>query len=432
MSRRVLVIGGGLAGLTAGLAAARAGASVTIANLGQGVHHLFSGCVDVMGSAPAPLSATRRGVGGEVKPPPTPPVSRGEGCSPLAAIELLAKTHPDHPHSKVGAAQVRRALRQFLDDMTAAGMRYEGDGETARRVATTLGTIRTTALVPATMAIEPERIEAACNINACQNFAAELFAGELARRIGKPVAPLHFRHGARRHDVLGVSRQFRDPDFVAAFGAFLRQRAAGRVVAIPAVLGVEGADDVKAKLEGAFGGVLCELPGQPPSLAGLRVFVALRRALLDASVRLVQNARVVGPLLGGGALIGVRMKTGHVVRNETADAVVLASGHLVSGGIVGDRDGLREAIFNLPLSGQPQPPFFHERFLWAGGHSALSTGVAVNETLQPLADGRIVHENLFACGDILAGFDPYRERSGGGAALATGDLAGRLAAGGAR
>jgi anaerobic glycerol-3-phosphate dehydrogenase len=49
--------------------------------------------------------------------------------------------------------------------------------------------------------------------------------------------------------------------------------------------------------------------------------------------------------------------------------------------------------------------------------------------LRPKRGAQVAYENLFACGDILGGFDPYRERSGGGVALSTALVAGRLAAG---
>jgi glycerol-3-phosphate dehydrogenase subunit B len=133
-------------------------------------------------------------------------------------------------------------------------------------------------------------------------------------------------------------------------------------------------------------------------------------------------------LTAGSRVRGVRLQVGTTLREEAADAVVLATGHLVSGGLLADRERLVEPIFDAPVSGPTEPPYFNEAFLASSGHPVLSTGVEVDERLRPAAAGRPVVDNLFACGDILAGFDPYRERSGGGVALATGGCAGRFAA----
>lgn len=408
MSRRVAVIGGGLAGLTAALAAARAGANVTLIVGGQGVHHLFSGCLDVLAY---PAGATE-------------PVEK-----PLAAVAKLAAENPRHPYALVGADRLRRALAFFRQELAAAGVELLGDGETQRRVVTAFGTLRPTALVPATMAAAPERIAAVCNLSGFGNFSAALTAGELGRRLGRTVAALDFAGPAARRDAIGLSRALARPDYAAALGDFLRVQAPGQTVLIPAVLGPDNTLAVKRGIEERFGGELCEAPGQPPSLPGLRLFTALRRRVLDAGVRVAQAARVVGPVVENGRLTGLRVKTGPFEQIETADAFVLATGHLVSGGLIGDRDGLREPVFALPVVGASGRPYFDAAFLSPDGHPALATGVATDDRLRPLSGELPLFDNLFAGGDILAGFDPYRERSGGGVAVATGDLAGRYAAG---
>lgn len=408
MSRRVVVIGGGLAGLTAALAAARAGASVTLIAGGQGVHHLFSGCLDLLAYPPGASEPTKR---------------------PLAAIEDLIRAHPGHPYALVGGDPLRQALTAFRADLAAAGVELLGDGETQRAVVTAMGTLRPTALAPVTMAAEPAHIDAVCNLNGFRNFSSALVAVELSRRVGRPVAALDFAGPAKRRDAIGLSRALAEPAYAEAFGEFLREQAPGQVVLIPALLGIENALTVKDGIEKIFGGRLCEAPGQPPSLPGLRLFTALRRRALDADVRIVQAARVVAPVVENGRLTGLTIKAGPRERIENAEAFVLASGHLVSGGLVGDRERLREPVFGLPVVGAAGSPYFATTFLSPDGHPVMSAGVAVDRFLRPLSDDRPVFDNLFAAGDILAGFDPYRERSGGGVAVATGDLAGRRAAG---
>ena len=409
MSRRVLVIGGGLSGIGAALAAARAGAEVTQLIAGQGMHHLFSGCIDVLAY---------------------PPEAAEPVDCPLEAVAELIKQNPEHPYAKVGLDGLRLALADFVADVSGQGLDYRGDGARQRQVLTVIGAVRHSALVPATMDVAPARIDAVCNINRFVNFSATLLSREISARTGKAIAALDFDDSAFRRDSLGIARLFDDAKFAAAFGSFLGKHAPGKIVAVPALLGRSGVSSTVPDIESAFGGRLIETPGQPPSLPGLRLFGALRRLTLDAGVRVVQGARAVWPLVEKSRLVGVAVQVGQTYREERADALVLATGHLVSGGVVGERSGLREVLFDLPIAGESGPPFFSRNFLMTGGHPALGTGVAVDDRLRPVEAGATKYDNLFACGDILAGFDPYSERSGGGVALATGGKAGKMAAGG--
>jgi len=408
MRRRVLVIGGGIAGLTASLEAAQAGAEVTILQAGQGAHHLFSGCIVVL-----------------AYPDPDGPAAE----NPLVEIVKLAGSRPEHPYAKVGAAMVREALTSFIARLDAQGLVYHGSGETLRRVATALGTIRLTGLVPDTMNGDPAQIDVVCNVGFFRNFAEGMIAAELGRRTGRAIASLSYGFEQGRRDAVGIAGQLCAADRCAALGEFLRELAPGKTVAIPNVLDAERATDTKRRIEEIFGGTLLELPGLPPGLAGVRMIRALRRAALDAGVRIVAAARAGGARSADGLVRGVWVRAGANERLETADAFVLAAGHLITGGLVSDRYRLREPIFNLPVRGWSGGRFFAEKFITTQGHPALSAGVEVDEKLRPLGEGGPLYENLFACGDILAGFDPYRERSGGGVALATGTVAGRRAAG---
>ena len=402
--RRVLVIGGGIAGLTAALSAARAGADATLLQVGQGAHHLFSGCVDVL----------------------TYPQADGEAVAqPLTALADLCD---DHPYAKVGVEAVREALAEFKQIVGEQDLTYVGDGENQKRVLTAMGTFRHTALTPATMAIDPAEIDVVCGLAHFRNFAESMIAAELSRRIGRPVKTLLFTLEKGRRDAVGISSRLRREEEFSALAEFLAAEAKGATVALPAVLPVENAEAIKAQIEEHFGGRLVEVPGLPPSLAGLRLMKALRRAALDASVASVPNARAIGPVEENGRIVGINVQTGNVSRELRTDAIVLATGHLVGGGLVSARGRLREAVFGLPLRGWSRGPFFAERFLATEGHPVLQAGVPVDAHLHPVKDGGAVCRNLYACGDILAGFDPYRERSGGGVALSTGMVAGRLAA----
>ena len=100
--------------------------------------------------------------------------------------------------------------------------------------------------------------------------------------------------------------------------------------------------------------------------------------------------------------------------------MVLATGGLSVGGIELDRDGPRETVFGLELSGRARrtAPFVAD----AHAENPIDrTGVAVDGSCDRWrVDGTIAYPNLYAAGGILAGAAPWRELSGNGLALATG------------
>jgi glycerol-3-phosphate dehydrogenase subunit B len=102
-----------------------------------------------------------------------------------------------------------------------------------------------------------------------------------------------------------------------------------------------------------------------------------------------------------------------------ADAVVLATGGLATGGIELRRDGLHEPVLGLPLAEDPgdvryDEGAFHEQPI-------DRVGVRVDARMRPVGpDDAVVHPNVHAVGALLRGAVPWRELSGNGLALASG------------
>ncbi len=120
----VLVVGGGVAGMTAALAAAETGASVRLVTKKQSTLRHASGLVDVLGYADGDLLA-----------------------DPFDAIDDLPA---DHPYAKVGVEAIRDGLARF-DDVT--GERYRGEHtDTNALLPTHGGAVKPTARYPASAA----------------------------------------------------------------------------------------------------------------------------------------------------------------------------------------------------------------------------------------------------------------------------------------
>ncbi len=111
-------------------------------------------------------------------------------------------------------------------------------------------------------------------------------------------------------------------------------------------------------------------------------------------------------------------------------AVILATGSFFSGGLICLKETIHEPIFNLPVCAQPELDLrYSAGFLDKRGHPIGRAGIMVDEHFSPSdPDGQAVVTNLFACGDLLGGFDSLVERCGGGVALVSGTVAGRAAA----
>ena len=82
---------------------------------------------------------------------------------------------------------------------------------------------------------------------------------------------------------------------------------------------------------------------------------------------------------------------------------------------------LRETLFGLPVAQPPNRASWHQKdLLHAEGHPVNQAGLAVDENCRPVDNqGRVIRNNLFAAGSILAHQDWMRQKCGSGLAIAT-------------
>ncbi|MEF8831548.1 MAG: anaerobic glycerol-3-phosphate dehydrogenase subunit B, partial [Halobacteriales archaeon] len=199
-------------------------------------------------------------------------------------------------------------------------------------------------------------------------------------------------------------------------------------IGFPALLGAEDPAAVRADLEARLDAAVFEVPTGPPSLPGMRLAERLDAALEAAGVLVETGNPVVGYDATGDRIERVLVERVNAAVSYRADAVVLATGGLVGGGVDSDRDGVFEPTFGLPVA-HPE-----DRYEWAaeapfGDHAFARFGVEFDGELRPLAaDGAVAYENLRAAGAVLAGADFPAEKSGSGVSIATGVAAGRGAA----
>jgi glycerol-3-phosphate dehydrogenase subunit B len=420
----VLVIGGGLAGLTSALSAAREGADVRLVSYKQSTLRNASGLVDVLGYTPD-----------------------GEGplTDPYDAIPDLPT---GHPYRTVGVETVREAMDLF-DEVVPD---YRG-GHTERNalLPTHGGTVKPTARYPAGasagLASDPRDV-LFVGFESLVDFDAEHAAAHL-RAAGVPFdvrgVTIRFPGDLRADAKVTRYAKLLDTNAEVAVrgrGRPVRDALAERVntehegeprVGFPAVLGDDHTTAVRTALEERLGAEVFEVPMGPPSLPGLRLEDALFEALDETGASIETGNPVVDFDADGESDGERRIERVYVERNgaripNRAEQYVLATGGLVGKGVESDRERVYEPIFDCHV------PHAADRYDWFDGevfgdHPFARFGVHTDEELRPIAsDGSVEFGNLRAAGSVLGGYDFAAEKSGSGVSIATGYAAGRRAA----
>jgi glycerol-3-phosphate dehydrogenase subunit B len=423
----VVVVGTGLAGLTAAVRLAESGARVLVVAKGVGATHLSGGTIDVLGYAGPSASGGR-----EHAPGGRSLADRVE--RPRAALGSLPA---EHPYSLAGADAVAAAVAWFKQRFAGGSLApyaYTGDADENMLLPTAIGVPRPTAVVPVTMAAGDLRRDEpvlVVGFPTLKDFHAALLADGLARAgFSARAAELEVvPEGRRDVNALGLARAFDDPAFrgqvISQVGARL---GADERVAFPAVLGIADPHGTWSALERGLGRPVFEVPTLPPSVPGMRVFAVLREALRRAGGTVLLNNVVVGAERSGDRVTALRTRVGLREERRGADWVVLATGGFAAGGLELDsRWAARETALGLPVAGVPGPG--EERFRpgYLDDHPIGRAGVLADRELRPVdGGGERLLENVLVVGATLAGAEPWREKSGDGISLATGHKAAEL------
>ncbi len=404
----VIVIGAGLAGLTAAVRAVKAGARVRLIAQGWGQQIVTPGWISVCDRADDDVIAEVRG---------------------------YAALHPEHPYALADPDSMLNCIKSFRTLADEIGLAYDmrqKDGHNLH-LPTMLGAIQTPMLAPRSVAAGDLTDLAGplllVGLAGWRDFYPDLAAGNLrAQGVEARAITVEFPAGHGPWDMWpgDVARQFDNPDVRAAIARQIKPHIRDAVkIGFPAVLGMDHHVEALHDLNERLGRACFEIPTLPPSTSGTRLSNAIRRWLLRHQTRVQIGHPVVRGIVDNGRCTGVEVNALGHSNPFYADQIILATGGLYSGGIQSDETGrLWEPIFDLPVvgpQGEGRSGWTYERLLVHRGHPIhRQAGLRVDHAMRPLdADGAPVLANVYAVGHMLAGFNPLTDGCAEGIALAT-------------
>lgn len=402
---RVVVIGAGVAGLTAAIRLANAGARVALLNKGTGGLQLSQGTIDILGYAPDRVDR------------------------PLDALADFAAANPGHPYATLSADSVAAGVN-YLAELLGPDL-LVGDPAVNLQLPTAVGAVRPTALAA------PSMLAGACVADAdftivglaqLKDFYPELVADNLARtdlpgggRLSARSVMVDFpaRDGEVDSTALTYARALDDAGYRDRFAAAVK-RVIGDAgtVGLPAILGLDDRTACR-DLAATIGAEVFEIPLVPPSVPGMRLNRALTELAKAAGVRVVPGSKVTGFSADSGTVRSVQLATAGGARTFAADAFVLATGGFESGALHADSyHNVHESVFDLPLR-IPEGHLVHGDY-WGDPQPLFTVGVETTDSmLARHPGGDPVYDNLYAVGGILAGATRWQEKSGEGIAAAS-------------
>ena len=418
----VVVIGAGLAGLTAATRLAEAGAAVTLVAKGHASTHWGAGGIDVA----APAGAR----------------------TPAEGIRLL-EANPDHPYAFLGA-DAGSAVTWLMERLEASGLAYVGTLETPiRRVPTAIGGTRRVAIVPEAQSAavrpwDPDEILVVAGPAGFKDFwpaaiADSLRARERVARRGPPGARRRRGGGARRAcgtattstrstSPIASTTRSAGPDDLGRIARAVSAAAGGRPgrVALPAVIGLDGHAEAWADARSRLPLDPFEIPLVPPSIPGIRLWRALRERIRASGGRIQVGENVHRIEVVRRRVVAVELEAATRVHRINTDAVVLATGGIAGGGLIATGEGrLVEPLLGLHVEAPDFDAWLLREALDPAGHPIEAAGIRTDDGLHPLdpASGKAAIANVLVAGALLAGQRALRERSGDGIAITSGWLA---------
>jgi glycerol-3-phosphate dehydrogenase subunit B len=369
---KVLVVGGGIAGYCAALAARRERAEVTLVARAPGATALYAGAMEIVDDLDSILSS------------------------------------PNHPLARLGmdavglATELDAAISTLQLALGKEGLRFEGSWRNRGLYADIHGLARPASVVPETVA-----------------------PGELGALSGKRVAVIGVPQ-VSDYDAASTAQALKELHGIEAFAEEIS------ITELPEAASLTDLYGRRAPSPRARGAAIAYPPGftnlpadgfellaSPPSPHGWRLQQAISLGSVSAEVTSFDAAR--------GKVTSARADG----RTFRADSFVLATGRHIGGGLRAGRTTTESllglGVFYEGVSAASMGTRLHH-LKYLDPSEEMRMGVMTDKRLHPLMeDGSVPYTNLYAAGSVLGGYE-YAGPCGFGVPILTGWLAGRYAA----
>ena len=391
-----IIIGGGLSGLTCGIALAQSGQHVAVVSAGQSSLHFSSGSFDLIGYKD----------GQEVEDP----------------LKALSQLPEPHPYSKLHNPDilVNRA-RKLLEE---AGIKTVGDNHKNHYRLSPVGK-----LLPAWLTMDglftvnsAEELKGRhiclANITGFLDFPVPYLADAL-RQYGAEVdlctVTTPFLERARQSPTemraTNIAQYLADDENVQEVAGALKKAMPDKadLLLLPAVLGMAN-DHAATFLQQLMPVETKFVATMPPSVPGTRIQTLLRQQFQKLGGTLLPNDTVVRGDIEDNKV--VRVFTANLADTPLeADNFVLAAGSFLGGGVASNYDGIFEPVFHLDTDGSDNRTDWTADKLF-DRQPYQSYGVRTDSLFLVSRDNNIIN-NVYAIGAILSGNDPRMATSTG-------------------
>lgn len=404
MRFNVIIIGGGLSGLTAGIALSKAGKKVVIISAGQNSLHFHSGSFDLLGYTP----------NGEIVD------------KPLDGMQTLGV---NHPYVKIGIDNIPLLADKAQELLTEAGVKVIGNTEQNHYRLTPVGVMKPTWLTAEELVISetynrlPWKKVDIVNIKGFLDFPTAFLAAGLnkyATECEIKTISTKVTDNARRSPTemraTNIAKLVSNDEDIETIAQQLNLiETDSELFILPAVLGFNNREAIE-KLHLSTKKPLKMVATLPPSVSGVRATILLKKLF----------NRYGGTYLLGNTVVSGSIKNNKIVSIQTekmqdedleAEYFILSSGSFLSHGLSSNYRRIYEPVFDLDVDATLYRADWSKEYIF-DSQPYMEFGVKTDAQFHAMKGGKTI-DNLYATGSVLSGHNNLKLADGTGVSLLT-------------